>query len=67
MSIAADNVLGTEPSHINRTGDAWFLRSSVRRDKAVMLRIDWTTGTQTLVASHEKVDIAGWMTCPTHR
>jgi dipeptidyl aminopeptidase/acylaminoacyl peptidase len=62
MSIEADDVLSTGPSHVNRAGDAWFLRSSVGRDKAVMLRLDWTTGAQTLVASHDKVDIAGWMT-----
>jgi dipeptidyl aminopeptidase/acylaminoacyl peptidase len=64
MSIEADDVLSTEPSHVNRAGDAWYLRSSVGRDKAVMLRVDWTTGAQTLVASHEKVDIAGWITDP---
>jgi len=64
MSIEADDVLSTEPSHVNRTGDAWFLRSSVGRDKAVMLRIDWTTSAQTLIARHEEVDIAGWMTDP---
>ena len=29
-----------------------------------MLRVDWTTGDQTLVASHDKVDITGWLTDP---
>jgi acetyl esterase/lipase len=64
MSIEADDVLSTEPSHVNRAGDAWFLRSSVGRDKAAMMRVGWTTGAQTLVASHEMVDIAGCMTDP---
>ena len=64
MSIAADDVMGTEPSHVNRAADAWFLRSSVGRDKAVLLRIDWVTGAQTLVASHDKVDVASWVTDP---
>jgi dipeptidyl aminopeptidase/acylaminoacyl peptidase len=64
MSIETDDVLGTEPSHVNRAGDAWFLRSSVGRDKAVLLRVDWTTSAQTLVASHDKVDIASWMMDP---
>jgi dipeptidyl aminopeptidase/acylaminoacyl peptidase len=64
MSIEADDVLDTAPLHVNRAGHAWFLRSSIGRDKAVMVRVDWTTGAQMLVASHEKVDIAGWMTDP---
>ena len=40
-------------------GDAWYLLSSIGRDKAVALRVDWKTDAQTLVASHDKVDIAG--------
>jgi dienelactone hydrolase len=64
MSIEADDVLNTNPLHINREGDAWFLLSTIGCDKAVMLRVDWNTGVQTLVASHEKVDIAGLLTDP---
>jgi len=65
MSIAADDVMGTEPLHVNRAADAWFLRSSVGRDKAVLLRVDWATGAETLVASHDKVDVASWVTDPS--
>ena len=61
MSIEADDVLNTGPLHVNRAGDAWFLLSSIGRDKAVMLRVDWTTGVQTPIASHEKADIVGWI------
>jgi dipeptidyl aminopeptidase/acylaminoacyl peptidase len=64
MSIDADDVFGTEPTHVNRAGDAWFLRSCVGRDKTVMLRVDWTTGTQTMLAAHDKVDISAWLTDP---
>ena len=64
MSIEADDVLNTGPLHVNRAGDAWFLLSSIGRDKAVMLRVDWTTGVQTLVASHEKADIVNWLGDP---
>ena len=64
MSIAADDVMGTEPSHVNRAADAWFLRTSVGRDKAVLLRVDWATGAQTLVARHDKVDVASLVTDP---
>jgi dipeptidyl aminopeptidase/acylaminoacyl peptidase len=61
MSIEEEDVLNTNLLHLNRAGDAWFLLSTIGRDKAVMLRVDWTTGVQTLVASHDKVDIAGWL------
>jgi dipeptidyl aminopeptidase/acylaminoacyl peptidase len=64
MSIEADDVLGTNPSHVNRAADAWFLLSSVGRDKAAVLRVDWTTGAQTLIASHDKADIFDWITDP---
>jgi dipeptidyl aminopeptidase/acylaminoacyl peptidase len=64
ISIEADDVLGTEPLHFNRAGDAWYVRSSIGRDKAVLLRVDWATGFETLVASHDKVDITGSMTDP---
>jgi acylaminoacyl-peptidase len=64
MSIEADDVFGTDPLHVNRAGDAWFLRSSVGGDKAAILRVDWVTGAQSVVAAHDKVDITGWITDP---
>jgi dipeptidyl aminopeptidase/acylaminoacyl peptidase len=64
VSIEADDVFGTEPLHVNRAGDAWFLRSSVGRDKAVILRVDWTTGTQSLVVEHDKADVTNCLIDP---
>lgn len=64
MSIEPDDVLGTAPLHVNCVGDAWFLRSSVGRDKSVILRVDWASGTEMLLASHDKADIAEWITDP---
>jgi dipeptidyl aminopeptidase/acylaminoacyl peptidase len=64
MSIEADDVLCTDPLHVNRAGDAWFLRSSVGRDRAVILRVDWKTGAETPIASHDKADVMGWITDP---
>ena len=64
MSIEADDVLCTDPLHVNRGGDAWFLRSSVGRDRAVILRVDWKTGAETPIASHDKADVMGWITDP---
>jgi dipeptidyl aminopeptidase/acylaminoacyl peptidase len=64
ISIGPDDALCTEPLHVNRAGDAWFLRSSIGRDLAAILRVDWRTGAQTLVASHEKADVNGCLTDP---
>jgi dipeptidyl aminopeptidase/acylaminoacyl peptidase len=64
MSIEADDVLSTEPLHVNRAGDAWFLRSSVGRDKAAILRVDWMTGAESLVARHDKADVTACMNDP---
>jgi dipeptidyl aminopeptidase/acylaminoacyl peptidase len=64
MSVESDDVLTTGPLHVNRKGDAWYLNSSIDRDKAVMLRVDWKTGAETLVASHDKVDVTGYIVDP---
>jgi acylaminoacyl-peptidase len=64
INVEADDVLTTQPSHVTRDGAAWFLISSAGRDKAVMLRVDWNTGVQTVLASHPQADIAGCMIDP---
>ena len=64
MSVPGDDVESTLPLHVNRAGDAWFLQSSVGRDKAAVLRVDWETDVQTLVASHAKADVGIYMTDP---
>jgi dipeptidyl aminopeptidase/acylaminoacyl peptidase len=64
MSIDADDAETTFPLHLNHAGSAWFLQSSIGRDKTVILRVDWTTGSQTLVASHAKADIGACLTDP---
>jgi dienelactone hydrolase len=64
ISIEEEDALGTGPLFVNRAADAWFLMSSIGRDKSVLLRVDWASGAQTLVASHDKVDISGVATDP---
>ena len=64
MSVGADDAENTFPLHVNNAGDAWFLQSSVGRDKATILRVDWTTGAQTLLASHAKADLTACLTDP---
>jgi dipeptidyl aminopeptidase/acylaminoacyl peptidase len=61
MSIGADDALVTTPLHFTRKGDAWFLRSSVGRDKAALFRVDWESGAQDLVAEHPQADIFDWI------
>ena len=58
-SIEADDVMGTHPSHINLAGSAWYLLSSIGRDKSALFRVDWETDVETLVASHDRADISG--------
>jgi acylaminoacyl-peptidase len=64
MSVEAEDVLSTDPLHVTRAGDAWFLRSSVGRDRSAILRVDWKTGVETPIASHDKADVTGWITDP---
>ncbi len=64
MSIEGEDALTTGPLHLNAAGNAWFLSSSVGRDKTVILRVDWSTGAQTLLASHDKADVSGAMVDP---
>ena len=58
-SIAAKDVLLTDPLLVTRAGDAWYMASSIDRDKSAIVRIDWTTGEEKIVASHDRADIRG--------
>ena len=61
VAIPADDALFTAALHLNRAGDAWYLLGSIGRDKAAITRVDWSTGAQTLVGSHERADITGYL------
>jgi len=63
-SIAAEDVLLTDPLLVTRAGDAWYMASSIDRDKSAIVRIDWTTGEEKIVASHDRADIRGEMFDP---
>jgi dienelactone hydrolase len=64
ISVEADDALTTFPSHVNRAGDAWFMVSSLGRDKAVAIRVDWASGVEKVIGSDDKADITGWMVDP---
>jgi acylaminoacyl-peptidase len=67
MSIEADDAENTFPLHIDRSGNAWFLQSSIGRDTAAAFRVDGKTGAPTLIASHAKADVGACLIDPRTR
>jgi dipeptidyl aminopeptidase/acylaminoacyl peptidase len=47
----------TWPLQFNRAGDAWFMMSSLGRDRAALMRVDQRLAKPTLLAEHDKVDL----------
>jgi dipeptidyl aminopeptidase/acylaminoacyl peptidase len=47
----------TWPLLFNRSGDAWTMMSSLDRDRAALVQVDETSGTQTVLAEHDKADL----------
>ena len=54
----------TAPRHLTADGKAYYLASSIGRDRAALFRVDLETGAQTLVAEHDKADIGGELVDP---
>ena len=63
-SIQADDVLLTSPLHCTLSGDAWYLQSSIGVDKARIMRVDWHTGEETVIASHPHADVTSVLLDP---
>ena len=55
--IDYEDVLGTGPVLFNRANTHLYLRSSIGRDTSSLLRLDWTTGEETVVAEHPRADV----------
>jgi dipeptidyl aminopeptidase/acylaminoacyl peptidase len=49
----------TGPRHVTADGNAYYLTSSIGRDRAAMFRVELASGAQTLVAEHAKADVGG--------
>jgi len=64
LSIEADDAMLTAPYHMTRTGDAWFMGSSIGRDTCAIIRVDWETGAETVIASHPQADISDGIADP---
>ena len=59
LAIPFADSMTTGPQHITADGKAYYLASSIGRDRAALFRVDLATGAQTLVAEHAKADIGG--------
>jgi dipeptidyl aminopeptidase/acylaminoacyl peptidase len=59
LTIPFADVLTTAATHLTADGKAYYLRSSIGRDRAALFRVDRGTGARTLVAEHDKADVGG--------
>jgi dipeptidyl aminopeptidase/acylaminoacyl peptidase len=64
LRIPEEDSLGTSVFAINAAGNTAFATSSIGRDKTALLKIDWTSGRQTILAEHDKADISGVLIDP---
>jgi acetyl esterase/lipase len=63
--IEHEDDLTTHPVGFTRDGTTLYNISSVGRDKAALLAMDWRSGTETVLAEHPKADIGGILVHPT--
>jgi dipeptidyl aminopeptidase/acylaminoacyl peptidase len=54
----------TGPQHLTADGKAYYLSSSIGRDRTALFRVDLETGAQRLVAEHPKADVEGMLVDP---
>ena len=59
LTVPFADSMTTGPQHVTADGKAYYLTSSIGRDRAALFRVDLATGAQTLVAEHAKADIGG--------
>jgi dipeptidyl aminopeptidase/acylaminoacyl peptidase len=55
--VPHDDSFGTTYLSFNAAGDTLFALTSIGRDKAALLKIDWATGRQSVLAEHAKADV----------
>ena len=59
LTIPFADSMTTGPQHVTADGKAYYLTSSIGRDRSALFRVDLATGAQTLVAEHAKTDVFG--------
>jgi acylaminoacyl-peptidase len=57
LRIPHADEMTTWPLMFDRSGDAWTMMSSLDRNRAALVRVDAATGTQTVLAEHDKADL----------
>ena len=62
LTVPFADSLTTGAKHITADGKAWYLASTVGRDRTALFKVDFETGAQTLVAEHPKADIDALLT-----
>lgn len=62
--ILPEDMANTGLLGMNRAGDAYFLKSSLERDRAALFRVEWGSGQKTLLAEHANADIGGMLSDP---
>jgi dipeptidyl aminopeptidase/acylaminoacyl peptidase len=67
LTIPFADTMTTGPLHFTADGKAYYLQSSIGRDRAALFRVDLETGAQALVAEHPKADIGSALTDPRTR
>jgi dipeptidyl aminopeptidase/acylaminoacyl peptidase len=64
LTIPYADSMTTGARHLTADGKAYYLASSIGRDRAALFRVELETGGQTLVAEHPKADIGGTLFDP---
>ncbi len=59
LAIPFADSMTSGPQHVTADGKAYYLTSSIGRDRSALFRVDLATGAQTLVAEHAKADVFG--------
>ena len=67
LTIPFADSLTTGPQHLTADGKAYYLASSIGRDRSALFRVDLESGAQVLVAEHPKADIGGTLIDPRSR
>jgi len=57
LDVPHADELTTWPLAFNRAGDAWYMMSSLGRNRAALIRVDQRLGKPTVLVEHDKVDL----------
>src|SRR5262249_44648907 len=57
LDVPHADELTTCPLAFNRAGDAWYMMSSLGRNRAALIRVDQRLGKPTVLVEHDKVEL----------